>query len=193
MMDEILDNADDFEPADLPPLPDAAADDDPASPFSVALGTVAGMTGVRALRKAWQRHRDEGDDSAAAPAAEQPSGEQPPREPGSVRAEPETSRLAEERAALVELCIELDDMITSDALRAKLRRGLRRVGVEALEPEGVRFDPEVHRAVGSAVAPDAERELTIASVERPGFRDGGVEVRPPEVIVYSSGESARDD
>jgi GrpE len=190
MMDDILDNADDFEPAELPPLPDAVADDDPASHFSVALGTVAGMTGVRALRKAWQRRRDDDEDSAA---GEQPTGEQLPREPDPLPAEPEAARLAEERATLVELCIELDDMFTNDALRAKLRRGLRRVGVEPLEPEGARFDPEVHRAVGSAVAPDAEHELTIARVERPGFRDGGVEVRPPEVIVYSAGESARDD
>jgi hypothetical protein len=42
----------------------------------------------------------------------------------------------------------------------------------------------MHRAVGTAQAPDREHDLLIQGVERAGFRDRGVEIRPAEVIVY---------
>jgi hypothetical protein len=188
MIDDSFDNTDDLELPELPPLPDESADD-PASPFSVAVATVAGMTGVRALRNAWHRRRDETPADAPIRAERPPESDPDPAPP----AEPRIARLEEERATLVDLCIELDDMVTSAALREKLRRGLRRVGVETVQPEGERFDPEIHRAVGSDAAPDAEHELTVARVERAGFRDGGVELRPPEVIVFSAEAPARDD
>jgi hypothetical protein len=186
MIDDPFDNSDHLGMGDeLPPLPVEPADDDPASPFAVALVTVAGMSGVRALRRAWHRRRDE--DVAAAHAEPQPAAPRPA--PDDTLA----SRPASERAALVALCIELDDLLSNDALREKLRRGLRRVGVDAVVPDGARFDPEAHRAIGTAAAPDPASERIIARVERPGFRDRGVDLRPPEVIVYSSGVSDRHE
>jgi len=159
-----------------------ASDADHASPFSVAVATVAGMTGIKALRGAWRRRHDDAPSAiaepppvpAASPAPPAPSPAQPAsRPPGSG-----------DRETLVELCIELDDLLTDEALREKLRRGLRRVGVEAVEPAGARFDPEVHCAVGTAAAGDAADDRLIARVERAGFSDHGLEVRPPEVVVY---------
>lgn len=185
---------------------------DHAAPFSVAVGTVAGMAGVRALRDTWRRHRSAarsaGPDAGAAgepgppsPAADLAPGKE--REPESMGPLPDTSAglprspfasehrdhdaaLVEERAAMVHLCIELDDLLTNDALRQKLRRGLRRVGVTVEVPEAVPFDADRHRAVGTAPAPDPMLVGTIASVERPGFADAGEQLRPPDVIVYTA-------
>jgi GrpE len=225
MTDDIFEHADEQELAAppqgdqsiMPPWPDETTFGDPipaapldrpepdqASPFSVAVATVAGMTGVRALRDAWRRRRTE-EAAAARPPAREPlraprpapaperATERMPRERQAMPEMPDRQRLDEERAALVELCIELDDLLTNEAMREKLRRGLRRIGVEAVEPEGARFDPEIHRAIGTATAPEANREGIIARVERAGFRDGGVELRPPEVIVYSSERADRGD
>ena len=155
-----------------------------ASPLEVALATVAAMTGIRALRETWRRQRDDEAETAPSPGVHaEPTGElRPPVEPAGPAA-----RLASERGALVALCIELDDMLASEALRERLRRGLRRVGVEAVDPIGAAFDAEAHRAVGTAPAPDPAQELVIARVERSGFRDRGDELRPADVIVYRTG------
>lgn len=166
---------------DILGAPPAWPDPEPegASPFAVAAASVGGLAGIRALRGAWLRRRDRAEDEGAtgplaAPVALAPEGG------GTTRLE----RLEGDRAALVALCVELDDLLGSPALRERLRRGLRRVGVETVEPEGARFDPEAHCAVGSEATRDATRDRTVARVERAGFRDRGAEIRPPEVTVY---------
>lgn len=208
-----------------PPEPDD--DDAPAAPFSVALGTAAGMAGGYGLDRIVRRHPqdtpvaeplprpepwadrpgpivadqvgahpaisvdpvgpaatgDLGDPTAPSRPSDVPgSGHMPTAEPGR--------RVAHDRAALVQLCVELDDLLPNAALREKVRRGLRRAGVAASEPVGARFDPEQHRAVGTVATSDPALVRTIESVERPGFRDGGVELRPPDVVVYVGEEQA---
>ncbi len=99
----------------------------------------------------------------------------PPREP------------AAERAALIELCIDLADRLreTSPALRARLHRGLAEVGVHPLEPDGAPFDRTRHDAVDREPTTDPARNRTVASTELTGYLDRGRVLRRPGVVVHA--------
>ena len=92
-----------------------------------------------------------------------------------------------ERAALVELCIDLADRLRTDGpgLRARLHRGLADVGVVPVEPDGLPFDGAHHDAVDREPTPDPARDRTVASTERTGYLDHGRVLRRPEVVVYA--------
>jgi len=92
-----------------------------------------------------------------------------------------------ERAALVELCIDLADRLrtTAPGLRARAHRGLAEIGVVALEPDGLPFDGALHDAVDREPTTDPARDRTIASTERTGYADRGHVLRRPEVVVYA--------
>lgn len=179
----------------------ADPDPDPGgaeSVFAGALTAVAGWVGFKAVRD----KRRKGQPAPPAAAAPRPkviaeakrsradvaqpvaadiaegSDAAPP-----VPAEAELPDFAAERDALVALCVELDDLLRSTALREKIRRGLRRAGVEIVEPVGDRFDPDRHVAVGAEPASTPEQHDVIAHVQRAGFRDREAELRPPEVVV----------
>lgn len=100
---------------------------------------------------------------------------------------------AAERAALVELCIDLADRLRTEnpALHGRLRRGLAAAGVTAVEPDGEAFDRHHHDAVDVEPAPSADRDRIVASTERLGFVDRGAVVRRPEVVVYAWEEGER--
>ena len=99
---------------------------------------------------------------------------------------PPTSQ-ATERAALVELCVDLADRLrtTGPGLRARLHRGLADVGVVAVEPDGLPFDGAHHDAVDREATTDPARDRTVASTERTGYLDHGRVLRRPEVVVYA--------
>ncbi|MFG2888006.1 nucleotide exchange factor GrpE [Streptomyces sp. NPDC048248] len=59
---------------------------------------------------------------------------------------------------------------------------LRRLGFERHAETGVPFDPANHEVVGVAEAPDAEPG-TVVQVIRPGYGDGGHQLRPAAVTV----------
>jgi hypothetical protein len=92
-----------------------------------------------------------------------------------------------ERAALVELCIDLADRLgaTAPGLRARLHRGLADVGVVPIEPDGELFDGARHDAVDREPTADPARDRTVASTERAGYSDHGTLLRRPEVVVYA--------
>ena len=73
-----------------------------------------------------------------------------------------------------------------DAVRSKLVGVLEREGVEAIDPAGDAFDPNVHQAVGRVA--DAEQyDETVNDVYQKGYRMGGKVLRPAMVTVTYGG------
>jgi molecular chaperone GrpE len=65
-----------------------------------------------------------------------------------------------------------------DELRAKLGNA----GVEAFDPTGERFDPELHEALSAQPADGTESGLVLETVEK-GYRLDGQVLRPARVVV----------
>lgn len=101
---------------------------------------------------------------------------------------PPDERDDHDRAKLIGHLIDLRERLANLALIHKVDSALAAVGVEPIVPApGAPFDPEVHRAVGAASAPDAAADWSIGEVMTIGHRDRGVVLRPAEVIVLRSG------
>lgn len=74
-----------------------------------------------------------------------------------------------------------------DAVRTKLLSVFDHEGVEAIDPAGEAFDPNVHQAVGRVE--DAEQyDETVHDVYQKGYRMGGKVLRPAMVTVTYGGE-----
>jgi molecular chaperone GrpE len=63
-----------------------------------------------------------------------------------------------------------------------LREGLRRSGIEALDPRGEKFDPNRHEAL-STVAVDGAEAGTVVEVMQKGYALGDQLLRPARVVV----------
>jgi molecular chaperone GrpE len=63
-----------------------------------------------------------------------------------------------------------------------LRDALRRNGVEAVNPEGEKFDPTAHEALSTVAAGGVEAG-TVVEVMQKGYRVGDQLVRPARVVV----------
>jgi molecular chaperone GrpE len=63
-----------------------------------------------------------------------------------------------------------------------LRETLERAGVEAYDPGGEKFDPELHEAISTRAAGDAEPG-TVVDVAQKGYRIDGQVIRPARVVV----------
>lgn len=73
-----------------------------------------------------------------------------------------------------------------DAVRSKLLSVFDREGVEAIDPAGEAFDPNIHQAVGRVE--DAEKfDETVNDVYQKGYRMGGKILRPAMVTVTYGG------
>lgn len=141
-------------------------------------GAAVGAIAMRALRK-----------PNGAPSAQPFSVEQanmPP--PGFAAPGVQSPPPADRSRPLVTTLIDLSDRVSSGALRAEIIAALAQAGVQVLEPaQGTAFDANHMRGVGSAPAPDPGWVGKVAATERAGFVDGGIVVRPPEVVVYTAG------
>jgi hypothetical protein len=89
-----------------------------------------------------------------------------------------------DRSALVRAVIDLRDVVQSEAVREQLGEALERVGIAEVRVDGQPFDPHRHHAVDRTGTSDAFQHNVVAVTERPGYRDRGVELRAPEVVVY---------
>jgi molecular chaperone GrpE len=67
-------------------------------------------------------------------------------------------------------------------VRAELRAGLERCGVESFSPLGEPFDPAAHEAVAQRPAPGAQRGAII-EIYQTGYRIGDHIIRPARVVV----------
>ena len=74
-----------------------------------------------------------------------------------------------------------------DAVRAKLVGVLEHEGVEAIDPAGEAFDPNVHQAVGR-VEDAGQYDETVNDVYQKGYRMAGKVLRPAMVTVTYGGE-----
>jgi molecular chaperone GrpE len=78
-----------------------------------------------------------------------------------------------------------DDLVSGIKLvHAELIAGLARAGVERFDPEGERFDPECHEAIGQQPVEGAEAG-TVVEVYQRGYRLGDSVIRPARVLVAS--------
>jgi molecular chaperone GrpE len=108
-------------------------------------------------------------------------------------AEQETSSNAletalSERRSLVQLCLYALDRARSAGVAERIEEGLAGVGVSAVRPDGVRFDPAHHEAGGTVATSDDSLDGLVAETEVVGFADRGELLRAPIVTVYSRAE-----
>ncbi len=90
-----------------------------------------------------------------------------------------------ERRSLVQLCLYALDRARSSGVAERLEEGLAGVGVTALRPDGIRFDPAFHEAGGTVATTDETLDGVVAETEVVGFADRGEVLRAPIVTVYS--------
>jgi molecular chaperone GrpE len=64
----------------------------------------------------------------------------------------------------------------------ELRAKLKEAGVEAYDPHGERFDPELHEALSTRKAEGTESGVVLETVEK-GYRLNGQVLRPARVVV----------
>jgi molecular chaperone GrpE len=95
-----------------------------------------------------------------------------------------------ERKALVALCLYALDRARSAGVVERLEEGLAGVGVDAIRPDGARFDPAHHEAGGTVATVDGALDGVVAETEVVGFSDRGDVLRVPIVTVYSKGASS---
>jgi hypothetical protein len=94
-------------------------------------------------------------------------------------------RALAERRSLVQLCLYALDRARSAGVVERLEEGLAGVGVDAIRPDGARFDPAHHEAGGTVATGDELLDGVVAETEVVGFSDRGEVLRAPIVTVYS--------
>jgi molecular chaperone GrpE (heat shock protein) len=96
--------------------------------------------------------------------------------------------LLEQRSALLHDFAELLPQM-SDAVAWQAVNILEAAGVRIVRPDGLKFDPAHHHAVGTEQAPGHEAAGLIARTVRPGYADGERLVVHPRVVVFEDGAS----
>ncbi|GAA4537956.1 nucleotide exchange factor GrpE [Amycolatopsis samaneae] len=94
-------------------------------------------------------------------------------------------RALADRQTLIQLCLYALDRARSGGVVERLEHGLAGIGVEALRPDGERFDPALHEAGGAVATEDAALDGVVAETEIAGFADHGKLLRAPIVTVYA--------
>jgi molecular chaperone GrpE len=102
---------------------------------------------------------------------------------------PETTvgleRALADRQALIQMCLYALDRARSGGVVERLEEGLAAIGVQALRPDGQRFDPARHEAGGAIPTEDPALDGVVAETEVTGFADHDRLLRAPIVIVYA--------
>lgn len=112
-----------------------------------------------------------------------------PDEPQQTAAAIALDQALAERKSLVALCLYALDRAKSAGVAERLQEGLAGVGVDAIRPDGVRFDPAFHEAGGTVATADETLDGVVAETEVVGFSDRGDVLRVPIVTVYSKSAS----
>lgn len=71
----------------------------------------------------------------------------------------------------------------AELVERKLKNALEGAGLETIDPQNAKFDPQTMEAVGSVPAESADQDDTVADVFQKGYRFNGVLVRPARVRV----------
>ena len=64
-----------------------------------------------------------------------------------------------------------------------LREGLKRNGIEAVDPKGEKFDPNQHEALSTLPGPEGTEPGTVVEVLQKGYRLDDKLIRPARVVV----------
>jgi hypothetical protein len=104
--------------------------------------------------------------------------------------EPDVQSLDLERAladrdTLIQMCLYALDRARSGGVVERLEHGLAGIGVQALRPDGERFDPARHEAGGAIPTEDPALDGVVAETEVIGFTDHDKLLRAPIVTVYT--------
>ncbi|MBE1499785.1 molecular chaperone GrpE (heat shock protein) [Amycolatopsis lexingtonensis] len=94
-------------------------------------------------------------------------------------------RALADRQALIQMCLYALDRARSGGVVERLEEGLAAIGVQALRPDGERFDPARHEAGGAVPTEDPALEGLVAETEVTGFADHDRLLRAPIVTVYA--------
>jgi molecular chaperone GrpE (heat shock protein) len=94
-------------------------------------------------------------------------------------------RALADRQALIQMCLYALDRARSGGVVERLEEGLAAIGVQALRPDGERFDPACHEAGGAVPTEDPALDGIVAETEVTGFADHDRLLRAPIVTVYA--------
>jgi molecular chaperone GrpE len=94
-------------------------------------------------------------------------------------------RALADRQALIQMCLYALDRARSGGVVERLEEGLAAIGVQALRPDGERFDPARHEAGGAIPTDDPALDGVVAETEVTGFADHDRLLRAPIVTVYA--------
>ncbi|WP_167441334.1 nucleotide exchange factor GrpE [Amycolatopsis vastitatis] len=94
-------------------------------------------------------------------------------------------RALADRQALIQMCLYALDRARSGGVVERLEEGLAAIGVQALRPDGERFDPAQHEAGGAVPTDDPALDGIVAETEVTGFADHDRLLRAPIVTVYA--------
>jgi len=94
-------------------------------------------------------------------------------------------RALADRQALIQMCLYALDRARSGGVVERLEEGLAAIGVQALRPDGERFDPARHEAGGAVPTEDPALDGIVAETEVTGFADHDRLLRAPVVTVYA--------
>ncbi|WP_410563024.1 nucleotide exchange factor GrpE [Amycolatopsis sp. cmx-4-61] len=97
----------------------------------------------------------------------------------------ELERALADRQALIRMCLYALDRARSGGVVERLEEGLAAIGVQALRPDGERFDPARHEAGGAVPTEDPALDGIVAETEVTGFADHDRLLRAPIVTVYA--------
>ncbi|WP_329053632.1 nucleotide exchange factor GrpE [Amycolatopsis sp. NBC_01488] len=94
-------------------------------------------------------------------------------------------RALADRQALIQMCLYALDRARSGGVVERLEAGLAAIGVQALRPDGQRFDPARHEAGAAIPTEDPALDGVVAETEVTGFADHDRLLRAPIVTVYA--------
>ena len=127
------------------------------------------------MRVAWFRKDGTGRGAAASEADVHPLQPAPT----------DLERALADRQALIQMCLYALDRARSGGVVERLEEGLAAIGVQALRPDGERFDPARHEAGGAVPTEDPALDGIVAETEVTGFADHDRLLRAPIVTVYA--------
>jgi hypothetical protein len=105
--------------------------------------------------------------------------------PGTPETTVDLERALADRQALIQMCLYALDRARSGGVVERLEEGLAAIGVQALRPDGQRFDPARHEAGAAIPTDDPALDGTVAETEVTGFADHDRLLRAPIVTVYA--------